>query len=203
MTNAAWTARSSSIGGWPEKRKQPSAGTASKPGFRGFDRTALLGLIQDLYAASKDNQAFLHARLNLGGDPLKPYKAIISRWVCPDIFKNQPVSVAKAKKAIADYKKAIGYPEGMAELSVFYCEEAIAFLRDCSLEDEGYYSALVLMFEQALRRTLSLPESERAHFFERLGGVRDEAQKIGWGVGDAMTELWCDYAKMRPSSRKA
>ncbi len=165
-----------------------------KAGLSGFDRAALLGLIQDLYAVSKDNQAFLHARLNLGGDPLKPYKAIISRWVCPDIFKNQPVSVAKAKKAIADYKKAIGYPEGMAELSVFYCEEAIAFLRDFGMEDESYYSALVLMFGQALKRTPSLPESERAQFLERLGCVRAKAQKIGWGVGDEMTSLWCDYA---------
>jgi len=82
------------------------------------------------------------------------------------------VSVAKAKKAIADYMKAIGYPEGMAELSVFYCEEAIVFLRDCGMDDEGYYSALVLMFEQALKRTLSLPECARAHFLECLGRVR-------------------------------
>jgi hypothetical protein len=28
-----------------------------------FDRAGLLGLVQDLYTASKDNQAFLHARL--------------------------------------------------------------------------------------------------------------------------------------------
>ena len=185
------------------EKKTAVSWSSVKAGLSGFDRTALLGLIQDLYAARKDNQAFLHARLNLGGDPLKPYRAIISRCVCPDIFKNQPVSVAKAKKAIADYKKAIGYPEGMAELSVFYCEEAIVFLRDCSLEDEGYYSALVLMFEQALRRTLSLPESARTRFLERLGRVRDAAQKIGCGVGDAMTELWCDFANERPSSRKA
>jgi hypothetical protein len=101
-----------------KERKAAVSWNSVKAGLSGFDRTALLGLIQDLYAASKDNQAFLHARLNLGGDPLKPYKAVISRSVCPDIFKNQPVSVAKAKKAIADYKKAIGYPEGMAELSV-------------------------------------------------------------------------------------
>jgi hypothetical protein len=78
----------------------------------------------------------------------------------------------------------------MAKLSVFYCEEAIAFLRDCSLEDEGYYSALVLMFEQALKRTLSLPKSERAPFLKRLGGVRVEARQVGWGVSDAMAELW-------------
>ena len=36
--------------------------------------------------------------------------------------------VAKAKKALADYKKAIGRPEGLAELSVYYCEEAFTFL---------------------------------------------------------------------------
>ena len=32
--------------------------------------------------------------------------------------------MAKAKKAIADYRKAVGRPEGMTELCVFYCEEA-------------------------------------------------------------------------------
>jgi hypothetical protein len=37
-----------------------------------FDRARLIGLVQDLYAASKDNQAFLHARFALGDDVLKP-----------------------------------------------------------------------------------------------------------------------------------
>ncbi|CAI06164.1 hypothetical protein [Aromatoleum aromaticum] len=73
-----------------------------------FDRAGLIGLLQDLYAASKDNQAFLHARFALGGDVLKSYKATIDRWLCPDVYKNQDYSVAKAKKPIADYKKAIG-----------------------------------------------------------------------------------------------
>src|SRR3712207_9188713 len=71
-----------------------------------FDRTALLGLVQDLYAASKDNQAFLHARFGLGGDVLDPYKATIDRWLWPDVHRNQDVSVSKAKKAVADHKKA-------------------------------------------------------------------------------------------------
>lgn len=68
-----------------------------------FDRTALLGIVQDLYAASKDNQAFLHARFGLGRDVLKPYKAIIDRGLWPDVMKNQNPSVAGAKKAVADY----------------------------------------------------------------------------------------------------
>ena len=39
-----------------------------------FDRAGLLGVVQDLYASSKDNQAFLHARFGLGVDLLAPYK---------------------------------------------------------------------------------------------------------------------------------
>ena len=81
-----------------------------------FDCPGLIGLVQDLYAASKDNQAFLHARLHLGEDVLKPYKEAIDRWLWPDVFKNQDTSVAKAKKAITDYKKASGTADGLAEL---------------------------------------------------------------------------------------
>ena len=83
-----------------------------------FDRAGLLGLVQDLYAASKDNKAFLHARFGLGDDPLEPYKDVIIRWINPPDFRS-PISVAKAKKAISDYKKALGPPEGLAELTVF------------------------------------------------------------------------------------
>ena len=86
-------------------KKEAVSWNSVKAGLRDFDRTALLGLIQDLYAASKDNQAFLHARLNLGADPLKPYKAMISRSICPDIFKNEPWSVAKAKKGDCGLQK--------------------------------------------------------------------------------------------------
>jgi len=35
---------------------------------------------------------------------LKPYKAIIDRWLWPDVFKNQGTSVAKAKKPSAKRK---------------------------------------------------------------------------------------------------
>ena len=79
-----------------------------------FDRADLQGLIQDLYVTSKDNRAFLHARFGLGSDPLGPYKATISRWINPDLMKGESVSISKAKRAIADYEKAIGRPEGLA-----------------------------------------------------------------------------------------
>jgi hypothetical protein len=54
-----------------------------------FDRAGLRGLVQDLYTASKDNRAFLHARLGLGHDQLGPFKASISRWISPDLMERQ------------------------------------------------------------------------------------------------------------------
>jgi hypothetical protein len=44
-----------------------------------FDRAALLRLIQSLYAANKDNQAFLPARFGLAEDVPEPYKETIDR----------------------------------------------------------------------------------------------------------------------------
>jgi len=158
-----------------------------------LNQPALLGLIQDLYATSKNNQAFLHARFALGEDVLEPYKTTIDRWVCPDVMRNQDISVAKAKKAISDYKKAIGHPEGLAELTVFYCESCMNLLGYCGMDDEGYFNALVRMFEQALKATAALEPDHQEDFVERRESVRHEGLNWGWGVGDDMDDLMAEY----------
>jgi len=76
-------------------------------------------------------------------------------------MKAQHISVSKARKAIADYEKAVGRPDGMAELSIFYCEEAFGFLESCSMEDESYFAALVRMYGRSLEIASSLPPAER------------------------------------------
>lgn len=158
-----------------------------------FDRAGLIGLVQDLYAASKDNQVFLHARFGLGDDVLKLYKVTIDRWLWPDVFKNQDTSVAKAKKPIADYKKAIGQPEGLAELMVFFCERAVGFSSDIGLQDEAYFDALVRMFGQALKVMDALPEVPRSALLGRLDAVRCLGHNLGYGVGDDMDDLLAEH----------
>jgi hypothetical protein len=49
-----------------QERSQPTW-TDVKAKLASFDRLGLLALIQDLYAAHKDNQAFLHTRFGLAG----------------------------------------------------------------------------------------------------------------------------------------
>ena len=131
--------------------------------------------MQDLYTASKENQAFLHARLGLGHDQLQPFKASVSRWISPDLMKGEPVSVSKAKKAIADYKKAIGRPDGMAELAIFYCEEAFGFL--------------IRMYERSLEFVLSVSPAERPTYLQRLDKLRSRANHVGWAVEEELNSL--------------
>ena len=147
--------------------------------------------MQDLYTANKDNQAFLHARLGLGHDQLRPFKASISRWISPDLMKGQPISVSKAKKAIAAYKRAIGRPAGRAELSIFYCEEAFGF-RNLAAWDEKYFAALINMYGRSLEIVSSLPPAERSTYLERLGRLRSRARNVGWVVEEEFNSLWYD-----------
>ena len=177
-----------------QSKSQPTW-TDVKARLAGFDRAALLGLIQGLYTAHKDNQTFLHARFDLGEDVLEPYKKAIDRWLWPDLFRKQDTSVSQAKRAISDYKKALGDPEGLEELMVFYCERAAGFSSDVGNDDEGYYDALVRMFEQALKFANTVSDDRRDDPVARLDGVRIISHEFGYGVGDDMDFLLSKYAR--------
>ena len=155
----------------------------------GFDRKGLLGLVRDLYDAHKDNQRFLHTRFGLGGDVLEPYRQIIERWISPDVVRDQRPSVAKAKQAISDYKKAGGDPASLVELMVFYCELAADFCTSYGEDDAPYLNTLVNMFEDALLVARTLPSESRDAFRLRLAKVRDVCNNMGYGVGDAMEDM--------------
>jgi hypothetical protein len=179
------------------KPKTQPTWTDVKAKLADFDRAALLGLIQSLYAAHKDNQMFLHSRFGLAEDVLEPYKKTIDRWLWPDVLRNQDTSVSQAKRAISDYKKAVGDPEGLAELMVFYCEQASGFCSDIASDDEGYFNALVRMFEQALKIVNALSVDRRDELLTRLDSVRVISRNIGYGVEDDMDFLMSKFTPKR------
>ena len=182
----------------PMAKRQPQSRptwTNVKAKLADLDRTALAGLIRDLYAAHKDNQTFLHTRFGLGEDVLKPYKEKLNRWLWPDVLRNQNTSVANAKQAISGYRKAVGDPAGLAELMVSYCESAVGFSNDVGYQDEGCFDALVHMFEQALKVTRQLPADDRDDLIVRLERVRTLGHNLGYGVGDDMDSLLAEYIR--------
>ena len=165
--------------GWREVKSQ----------LTGLDKVQLLALVSDIYIASKEAQSFLHTRYALGSDVLAPYKATITRWINPRDLNGQ-LSVSKAKKAIADYKKASGQLLGLAELGVFYCEEVFAFLDRCAVDEESFYDSLCVMFAQALAAIKKLPQAEQEPFIARMWEVRLKGNQVGWGVWDDFEQAW-------------
>ena len=78
----------------------------------------------------------------------------------------------------------------MAELSIFYCEDAFGFLESCSMEDGSYFAALIRMYGRSLEFVSSLPADERATYLERLDKLRSRGRHVGWGVEEELNNLW-------------
>jgi len=99
----------------------------------------------------------------------------------------------KPKQAISHYQKAVGEPAGLAELRVFYCELAAGFCKEFGNDDEDYLNALVRMFEQALTIAKTLPAESRDALLDRLDRVRGICRNFGYGVADAMDDIFAEY----------
>src|SRR5215831_8084178 len=175
----------------PMKSKPTWADVKTK--LAGFDRGSLLGVLQDLYAADEGSRAFLHARFGLGEDPLQPYKRTIERWLWPNVFRGQQTSVSRAKGAIAKYEKALGDSVGLAELLVFYCEQAAGFCEDVDYRDKAYLDAIVRMFEHALKTAANLTGNVQRGFLSRLDRVRSIGRQLGNGIGEDMDVLLSEF----------
>ena len=163
-----------------------------------LDAPQLINLVADLYRLSKENQAFLHARLAVVEDPLESYKKIVDECMYPDVHKNKPIQIARAKKAISDYSKAVGDALGEAELMTFFVEQGNALTIDYGDIDEEFYAALNLMYRRALDKVCSLPDASQDAFKVRLEAIMRSSAHIGWGYQD---ELRADYFRAFPEDK--
>jgi len=154
-----------------------------------LDEKELVHLIADLYRLSSDNKAFLNARFSIGSDPLGPYRKTIEECMYPDVISgNQPIQVAKAKRAISSYSKAVGDPLGEAELMIFFVECGNSFTVNFGDIDGAFYDALIGMYRRAIDKVLLLPEEQRNDFKDRLETIMTSASGIGWGYYDALCD---------------
>jgi hypothetical protein len=91
----------------------------------------------------------------------------------------------------------------MAELSIFYCEEAFGFLESRSMEDESYFAALIRMYERSLEFVLSLPPAERAPTTSSVSISLDRAGGTSAGgfmtnsIAFGMLPLWTSTSEWR------
>lgn len=159
-----------------------------KPCIIGMDQKQLVKLVADMYRFSKDNQVFLHTRFGVGKDPLAPYKEKIDGYMFPDMYSNKPIQIAKAKKTISDYSKAVGNAFGEIELMVFFVECGNNFTLSYGDMDEGFYDSINGMYRRAIKKILKLPEKQQEEFRERLKEIMTSTSHIGWGYHDILSQ---------------
>ena len=149
-----------------------------------LSHSELLSLLADLYRLSKQNQAFLHARYADADAAMEDCKKIIFEGLYPDMQRDRPLQVAKAKKAVADFCKAVDEPILHAELMVFFLERGNAFTVEYGDIDAGFYDALLVMASRAVQAICLLPKEKQEAYGERLAEVVRSSSCIGWGYHD-------------------
>jgi hypothetical protein len=180
-----------------DKEQLKTSWSAVKTAMENFHRDALMALIRDLYGLSPSNKHFVHARFGLGQDPLAEYKKIVSDCMYPDVYRNHPVQIAKAKKAVSEYRKAAGDIRGEIDLMIHFVERGNQFTLDYGDIDENFYDSLLSMYSRAVKAVIELPESEQESFRERLWELTESSNKIGWGYHDRLCE---EYYRAFPAA---
>lgn len=163
-----------------------------------LDAKKLVELAGDLYRLSKENRDFFHARFSVGQDQLAPYKKTIEECMYPNVYRDKPIQISKAKRAISSYSKAVADPVGEAELMTFFVECGNRFTVQFGDIDEDFYDALNLMYKRAIGKVLSLPAEERGEFRDRLEEIMTSSSGIGWGYHD---ELCHDFYEAFPEEQ--
>ena len=148
----------------------------------------MLGLVSDLYKLRKENQSFLHARYVKDASTLIPYLETIEHYISPiEPWKN-PVKISLARKAISDYRKAAGDPEGLAELMLYYVECGVNFTFDFGDIDEAFYSSLVRMFSDGLKMLGQCNSDVVNKLLPRFKDTVHSASDMGWGLYEELRD---------------
>lgn len=171
-----------------KKKSEKVSWKAVKEALERVDRKGLLSLVQELYSLCSENQTFILTRYGLI-DELRPYKETIRECVYPE--GDQPIRLGEARKAIGQYKKAVGEPEGLLELAVYYVECGT----DCTMEygdiDEGFYESMESMLDHAAALLRRVEPEVRERYRPRFQALIDKTLgKIGWGYGDYLADVF-------------
>lgn len=151
---------------------------------------SLLGLVKDLYDASKANKDFLHARFLAqtdGEGALEPFRKIVVDQFYPQRGFGK-LKLGQARKAIRDYRKATGDPVGTVDLMLTFLENGTAFTLDFGDIDEPFYDSLAAVCDEMAATLSKQCPKQYPRFRERLHKLAEDANGIGWGYGDIVQE---------------
>ena len=125
------------------------------------------------------------------------YKQILEEQFCPQSAKWDfpELNYSVARKAISDFKKINPNPVAVIDLQLTYVEYGVK----CTLEygdiDERFYNSMESMFRKTLKE---MEEHGLLDLFEkRCLMIQQKTYDLGWGFGDAITDLCEEYFALK------
>jgi hypothetical protein len=124
---------------------------------------------------------------------LAPYRETIEQYISPAEPWKNPVKISLARKAISDYRKAAGDPEGLAELMLFYVECGVDFTLEFGDINEAFYYSVVSVFSDGMKMLNQCEDDVVRRLLPRFEGAVHSTADTGWGFYDSLRDIFEAY----------
>lgn len=158
----------------------------------------LIRQITELFTRFEQVKDFYQIRLNPAFNDAavqEKYKTEIRNSVIPESekdFRNTP-NLAKAEKAVSDYKRIAASNSGVIEIYLYYVETVSDFINEFGDIDEEFYESMELKFEEALK--LIVKDGLQDIFEKSCQRIVNETKDFGYGSGDDLRYCYEQYFK--------
>lgn len=155
-------------------------------------RSNAVDIVKELYELNDQNKYFLEARfLDFTINTIEPYKKIIVKALNPDPFKNEPIFIDKAQKAVEDYRKSTNDHNSSMELAFLFLNEAINFCEEYGYREEDIECALQEVYDIALDILKEIPD-EYNKYYRKMKGFEEKIEDItGYDVDSTVDDIKC------------
>jgi len=164
-----------------------------KKELKELDQKELIQLITELYKNSKEVKKYL-STMFLGEEAIEDLYEKTKKAIKDEFFPERgfgKLRLAEAKKAITTFKKITNDEIKTMDLMIFYVEIGTEFTVTYGDINERFYSSMESMYEKVLT---SCNEEMFTFFNDRLLGILEASNEIGWGYPDSLNEIYYSNA---------
>lgn len=156
-----------------------------------LSKDQLIEQIASLCAAVPQAADFYRTKLRAEDDAAvaEEYKKKIrrefARWY-RDGFR-----LSSARRPVTEFEKVAGSARTVVDVMLTYVEEGLDAVLDIGGLDESYANSMAAMYRSAVRRVVQ--HDLQAEYGSRCKAVLSKGEHLGWGLGDALTEIYMEY----------
>lgn len=151
----------------------------------------LIQTVADLYKMNQEVKDFLNVKF-IGEKVVQELFERAKKEIEHEFFPETgfgKMRLAKAKKAITDFKKLTGDFEKVIDLMLFYVERGTKFTNTYGDIDERFYSSMESMYKKV---AIACDKDEKlfVKFKPRLYAIVLETNGMGWGYHDYLFDVF-------------